>query len=68
VSAKARDVIQKLDSLVALPAPQTKIVGLQDGAAEMQIEFWYRGLHSPAPEAIAALGERFPGAKITSGS
>jgi small conductance mechanosensitive channel len=66
VGAKARNVIQNLDTLVALPAPQTKIVGLQDGAAEMQIEFWYRGLHSPAPEAIAALGEQFPGAKITS--
>lgn len=68
ISAKARDTIQKLDTLVAQPAPQTKIVGLVDGAAEMQIEFWYRGLHNPASEAIAALGERFPGAKITSGS
>lgn len=68
VGAKARDAIQKLDTLMAQPAPQTKIVGLQDGATEMQIEFWYRGLHNPAPEAIAALGDRFPGAKITSGS
>lgn len=68
VGAKARDAIQKLDTLIPQPAPQTKIVGLQDGAVEMQIEFWYRGLHSPAPEVIAALGEQFPGAKITSGS
>jgi len=68
VGAKARDAIGKLDTLVALPAPQTKIVGFADGAAEMQVEFWYRGLHSPAPEVIAALSEQFPGAKITSGS
>ncbi|MHB8645704.1 MAG: mechanosensitive ion channel family protein [Thermomicrobiales bacterium] len=66
ISAKARDAIQRLDTLIAQPAPQTRIVGLADGAAEMQVEFWYRGLHSPASEAIAALGAQFPGAKITS--
>ncbi len=68
IGAKAREAIQSLDTLIAQPAPQTKIVGFADGAAEMQVEFWYRGLHNPTPEAIAALGEQFPGAKITSGS
>lgn len=67
IGAKARDAIQRLDTLAAQPAPQTKIVGLADGAAEMQVEFWYRGVHNPTPEVIAALGEQFPGAKITSG-
>lgn len=68
VGAKARAAIQHIDTLIAQPAAQTKIVGLQDGMAEMQVEFWYRGLRNPTPEAIAALGEHFPGAKITSGS
>ncbi len=68
VSTKAREAIQQIDTLVAQPAPQTKIVGLQDGMAEMQVEFWYRGLRNPTPEVIAALGDQFAGAKITSGS
>jgi small conductance mechanosensitive channel len=67
VSARARETIQKLDNLVTQPAPQTKILALQDGAAEMQIEFWYRGIHNPDAEAIMLLGEQFPGARITSG-
>lgn len=66
-SAKARGAIEKVDGLVSQPAPLTKIVALQDGAAEIQVEFWYRGLHSPAAEAITALSEEFPGARITSG-
>jgi small conductance mechanosensitive channel len=68
VSAKARAVVEKMETLVALPAPQTKILALQDGTAEMQIEFWYRGLHNPSAEAITLLGAQFPGARITSGS
>jgi small conductance mechanosensitive channel len=68
VSAKARAVIETMETLVPSPAPQTKIVALQDGAAEMQVEFWYRGLHNPAAEAITLLGAQFPGARITSGS
>lgn len=67
VSAKARAVIEQMETLVAQPAPQTKIVALEDGAAEMQVEFWYRGLHNPAAEAITLLGAQFPGARITSG-
>jgi small conductance mechanosensitive channel len=67
VSAKARGAIEKVDGLVMQPEPQTKIVALEDGAAEMQIEFWYRGVHSPAAEAITALSEQFPGARITNG-
>ena len=66
--AKAREALQNIDTLVAQPAARTKIVGLQDGMAEMQVEFWYRGLRDPTPEAIAALGDHFPGSKITSGS
>lgn len=66
--AKAREALQNIDTLVAQPAAQTKIVGLQDGMAEMQVEFWYRGLRDPTPAAIAALGDHFPGSKITSGS
>ncbi|HEY8292918.1 MAG TPA: mechanosensitive ion channel domain-containing protein [Thermomicrobiales bacterium] len=68
VSAKARAVVEKMETLVALPAPQTKILALQDGTAEMQVEFWYRGLHNPSAEAITLLGAQFPGARITSGS
>lgn len=67
-SAKARAAIEQLETLVAQPAPQTKIVALEDGAAEMQVEFWYRGLHNPSAEAITLLGAQFPGARITSGS
>ncbi len=68
IGMKARDAIQKVDTLAAQPTPQTKIIGLADGVAEMQVEFWYRGLHNPTPEVIAALGDHFPGAKITSGA
>ena len=68
MSAKARAVVEKMETLVALPAPQTKILALQDGTAEMQVEFWYRGLHNPSAEAITLLGAQFPGARITSGS
>jgi small-conductance mechanosensitive channel len=68
VSAKARAVVEKMETLVALPAPQTKILALQDGTAEMQVEFWYRGLHNPSAEAITLLGAQFPGARITSGN
>jgi small conductance mechanosensitive channel len=67
VSAKARAVVEQLETLVALPAPQTKILAVQDGTAEMQVEFWYRGLHNPSAEAITLLGAQFPGARITSG-
>ncbi len=68
VGAKARAALEHIDALVAQPATQTKIVGLQEGMAEMQVEFWYRGLRNPTPEVIAALGDQFAGAKITSGS
>jgi small conductance mechanosensitive channel len=68
VGAKARAVVEQLETLVALPAPQTKILAVQDGTAEMQVEFWYRGLHNPSAEAITLLGAQFPGARITSGS
>lgn len=68
MSAKARAVIETMETLVAQPAPQTKILALQDGTAEMQVEFWYRGLRDPAAEAITLLGAQFPGARITSGS
>ncbi len=68
VGAKARAALEHIDALVAQPAAQTKIVGLQEGMAEMQVEFWYRGLRNPTPEVIAALGDQFVGAKITSGS
>jgi small-conductance mechanosensitive channel len=67
VSAKARAAIEKVEGLVTQPAPKTKIVALENGAAEMQIEFWYRGLHAPTAEAITALSEQFPGARITNG-
>jgi small conductance mechanosensitive channel len=67
VGAKARAVVEQLETLVALPAPQTKILAVQDGTAEMQVEFWYRGLHNPSAEAITLLGAQFPGARITSG-
>lgn len=67
VSARAHAAVDKLDGLVTQPAPVTKIVALEEGAAEIQVEFWYRGMHSPAPEAITALSDAFPGARITSG-
>lgn len=68
VSAKARETVEKLPNLVPMPAPQTNIVALGDGVMEMRVEFWYRGTHSPAAEAITLLSEQFPGARISNGS
>ena len=60
VSAKAREAISNWNSRAdARAADEDRRA--QDGAAEMQIEFWYRGLHSPAAEAITLLGEQIPG-------
>ena len=68
IAARARETVLQLSQLAPHPSPETRILALQDGTAEMQVEFWYRGVHDPSPEAIALLGESFPGARITSGS
>lgn len=65
-SAKAREAVSTLATLATAPAPRVSILAVQDGAVEMQVEFWYRGISDPTAEAIMVLGEQFPGARLTS--
>ncbi len=65
-SAKAREAIRSLSSIATAPPPRVTILAVQDGKAEMQVEFWYRGISDPAAEAIMLLDAQFPGARITS--
>ncbi len=67
-SAKAREAVGKIATIAPAPAPRVTILAVQDGAVEMHVEFWYRGIGDPTAEAIMLLDEQFPGARLTSAS
>lgn len=67
VSARARAVLSRLDGIAVQPEPQTQILAIKDGAAEMQLDFWYHSAYAkPTPQAISLLRDEFPDASITS--
>jgi small conductance mechanosensitive channel len=65
-SAKAREAIKSLSNIATSPPARVSITAVQDGKAEMQVEFWYRGISAPTADAIMLLDAAFPGARITS--
>jgi len=66
ISTQALDALKPLQ-LLSVPAPQTQLLSVKDGTAEMQIEFWYDNAYPDLNlRAIAALRAAFPEAAISS--
>jgi small-conductance mechanosensitive channel len=65
-TAKVRETLKDLATIATTPPPRVSILATQEGKAEMQVEFWYRGISDPTAEAIMMLDAQFPGARITS--
>lgn len=66
ISEQALTALKPLQ-LLSVPAPQTQLLGVKDGTAEIQVEFWYDNAYPDLNRrAIAALRMAFPDASISS--